>query len=584
MSSKNKQDIDDSEKDLSKYNWDGNALNRYPWVKYLAKRAFKHNPKFRTHVEYGYHMSGHRTITQSLEHSTNLWDRNVTRASWDDPACMGHWAYQSGTPSTHTLSEEEAKNYSSSLHDCETIDQELIDFILSTVTDESERDDLEIAGKGDARTLILHIVSHKPPEEVGTWAVTQRQKIISAGITVPSTQGFNTFRTWYFLYNEQCASPDPEPVTIAVFTAAVRNLGEHISGKLDYELLRTSAGVNASKTILAIKTVLTRVNATVSTGQALLAGHDPRRDAPVTVPVVTTPREYVKGKDEVCALCKDNPVNVGNTGPGHHLRKHCPNFKPFVPKKKGKKGSGKAAGAAADDDDDDDETDTDDEEADAHAFYASDGSAIVDGAGIEMTANELLLGGQSGTITLSDSLSRVGSAKAVGSAVRDADSPAPAKLPPPRTAADLTSRGGCRISCLARHPCDATSAAALARARSRSLACARSVARARSCCSRCAGGARYAYIPGGPCRPGRIVQHLARRTAVVVAGSARSASRRPGACDRSGRPFARACCAGGARHADVPGGPGHFLSNIPGDPCHRGCALAHLADCDGPGR
>ena len=65
MSSKNKQDIDDSEKDLSKYNWDGNALNRYPWVKYLAKRAFKHNPKFRTHVEYGYHMSGHRTITQS---------------------------------------------------------------------------------------------------------------------------------------------------------------------------------------------------------------------------------------------------------------------------------------------------------------------------------------------------------------------------------------------------------------------------------------------------------------------------------------------------------------------------------------
>eukprot|EP00966_Prymnesium_polylepis_P333304 7388777-Prymnesium_polylepis.1 len=32
-----------------------------------------------------------------------------------------------------------------------------------------------------------------------------------------------------------------------------------------------------------------------------------------------------------------------------------------------------------------------------------------------MTANELLLGGKSGTITLSDSLSRVGSAKAAGS-------------------------------------------------------------------------------------------------------------------------------------------------------------------------
>eukprot|EP00966_Prymnesium_polylepis_P268357 6199917-Prymnesium_polylepis.1 len=183
----------------------------------------------------------------------------------------------SGYNTALSMSEEDGKNYSPSLHDCETIDQELIDFILSAVSDESERDDLENAGNGDAHTLILYIIGHRPPEEVGTWAVTQRQKIISTGITVPSTKGFNTFRTWYNLFNEQSASPDPEPATIAVFTAAVRNLGEHISGKLDYELLRTNAGVDASKIILAIKTVLTRVNATVSTGQALQtgAGHDP---------------------------------------------------------------------------------------------------------------------------------------------------------------------------------------------------------------------------------------------------------------------------------------------------------------------
>eukprot|EP00966_Prymnesium_polylepis_P196516 4554034-Prymnesium_polylepis.1 len=159
-------------------------------------------------------MSGHRTITQSLDRSNNLWARNVHRATWYDPACMNYWTYQSGTTTAHTMSEEDGKNYSPSLHDCETIDQELIDFILSTVTDESERDDLK-EGKGDARTLILHIVGHRPPEEVGTWAVTQRQKNISTGITVSSTKGFNTFRTWYNLYNEQSASPDPEPVTIA---------------------------------------------------------------------------------------------------------------------------------------------------------------------------------------------------------------------------------------------------------------------------------------------------------------------------------------------------------------------------------
>eukprot|EP00966_Prymnesium_polylepis_P261529 6040732-Prymnesium_polylepis.1 len=47
-----------------------------PWVKYLAKRAYKHDPRFCQHVEFGYHMSGHNTITQSVEHSTNLFDRN----------------------------------------------------------------------------------------------------------------------------------------------------------------------------------------------------------------------------------------------------------------------------------------------------------------------------------------------------------------------------------------------------------------------------------------------------------------------------------------------------------------------------
>eukprot|EP00966_Prymnesium_polylepis_P324742 7380765-Prymnesium_polylepis.1 len=116
----------------------------------------------------------------AFDHTNNLWARNVHRASWDDPACMGNWTYESGYNTALSIPEEDGKNYSPSLHDCETIDRELIDFILSTVTDESERDDLEKEGNGDARTLILHIIGHRPPEEVGTWAITQRQKIISA--------------------------------------------------------------------------------------------------------------------------------------------------------------------------------------------------------------------------------------------------------------------------------------------------------------------------------------------------------------------------------------------------------------------
>ena len=63
---------------------------------------------------------------------------------------------------SNVVPEEEAKTYTASMHDCEQVDRDLIDFILSTVTDESERDDLEKEGKGDARTLILYINYYKP--------------------------------------------------------------------------------------------------------------------------------------------------------------------------------------------------------------------------------------------------------------------------------------------------------------------------------------------------------------------------------------------------------------------------------------
>ena len=96
---------------------------------------------------------------------------------------------------------------------------------------------------------------------------------------------------------------------------AVRKLGQHISGQLDYELLRTAAGTNCVKIIAAIKTVLTRQDATTSTGQALRVtpGHDPRRNTPATAP---EERKWVEGKDEPCSLCINAPLDIGGSGPG----------------------------------------------------------------------------------------------------------------------------------------------------------------------------------------------------------------------------------------------------------------------------
>ena len=80
----------------------------------------------------------------------------------------------------------------------------------------------------------------------------KRTRIVSTGIEVPTVKGFNTFRTWYNLYNKQCHVPDPPPVSATVFTDAQRNLGEFLSGKLDYELLKSGAGTDPVKVIKAI--------------------------------------------------------------------------------------------------------------------------------------------------------------------------------------------------------------------------------------------------------------------------------------------------------------------------------------------
>jgi hypothetical protein len=103
MPSRSKAELQESDEDSKHFNWDGNGLNRHPWVKHLAKRAYKHDPRFRQHVEFGFHMLGHKTINQSVEHSTNLFDRNVSRSTWEDPACLGYWKFASGATTVNMI-------------------------------------------------------------------------------------------------------------------------------------------------------------------------------------------------------------------------------------------------------------------------------------------------------------------------------------------------------------------------------------------------------------------------------------------------------------------------------------------------
>jgi hypothetical protein len=176
------------------------------------------------------------------------------------------------------------------------------------------------------------------------------------------------------------------------------------------------AGVDSVKVIQTIKTVLTRQDASTSTGQALRmgGGHDPRRNAPAPSPA-SEERRWVKGKDEPCTLCLNAPISIKGAPPGEHLRKHCDNFKPFTPTEcKGKKGSGRAAGGSGDGDETTATITMTTKN--GHELYAADEAATIEGTDIEISTADMLLGGQSGTVTLSDSLARMGSARAAGAA------------------------------------------------------------------------------------------------------------------------------------------------------------------------
>ena len=71
------QVIETSDTNIS-FDWNGDPLTRHPWAKYLERRVYKHDARFRSHVQQGHHMAGHRTITQSVEHSQNMYHHTTT--------------------------------------------------------------------------------------------------------------------------------------------------------------------------------------------------------------------------------------------------------------------------------------------------------------------------------------------------------------------------------------------------------------------------------------------------------------------------------------------------------------------------
>jgi hypothetical protein len=66
MPSQNKAVPEDGEEESKHFDWDGNALNRHQWAKYLSKaRVQTRSARFRQHVEFGFHMSDSPQLSPS---------------------------------------------------------------------------------------------------------------------------------------------------------------------------------------------------------------------------------------------------------------------------------------------------------------------------------------------------------------------------------------------------------------------------------------------------------------------------------------------------------------------------------------
>jgi hypothetical protein len=226
--------------------WDGDLKTRAPWLLKLGKRLKHHDSRFETHVKYGYHLDKHsgKTICRSTDHAKLIYNCALQTGTYAKPFNATAPVLLSGAASD-AVPDAIATQYVPNPGRCDQIDSDILSFIVSTIISEKKGEDLEAkaAGSGVKALALLH--AYAPIAEIKTWADGELATVRSTGFASADVPSLNKYRDDFALYNIQATAPYPDTVVCTDLLDQTRALGVHISGLLDYQLLKDSTDLTS---------------------------------------------------------------------------------------------------------------------------------------------------------------------------------------------------------------------------------------------------------------------------------------------------------------------------------------------------
>ena len=326
--------------------WDGSPLTKQAWYDDLPRQVRRH----RTLWECGF--VSHRGViyTSSPPHSYHLSINNIETCTFAKPCPLRAFRLEDPSEATQPLSDAKAKQYVDEPTQLDEGDKNFFEDLIANIDNKQRRKDYRNSTKGSGLALLVQLTGEidKMNDDLSAWAVEHRAKLVLSGLTAPNIIAFDQFREAYENFTNQMGSrAEPDSVTSKVYITAARDLGDLTATKLDLrlEVVKPTTLVQTVELITDIITKIETSGARPGTGHTRSAPGTPGRQ-PTGDPQrdrfydADGKRIYIRGADDECTIC------AAKGKVGHHLIKHCVDFKPRErgDTKSRERGSSRAAG------------------------------------------------------------------------------------------------------------------------------------------------------------------------------------------------------------------------------------------------
>ena len=204
-------------------------LERAPWLKQLPKTLAADDANFRTLWEECFITDKNIAYTQSPQHSYNLSINNIKKHDLTDPCPMLSYTKLDTSIVDAEVSDALARGYREAPTALKSYNRQLHDRILFYISNVKGMEDYEREANGNYITLIKLIVAedNDADAEIATWANTEKNKLVKAGLSSNTIVAFDYFRLQFENFNDMCKQGaggrrDDESVIATIYTDIVR--------------------------------------------------------------------------------------------------------------------------------------------------------------------------------------------------------------------------------------------------------------------------------------------------------------------------------------------------------------------------